>query len=105
MLTEFGKRLPATAMQWGVTLQGTRAAMAYKADELPAPLLAALVAISTFTDGASWSIDARVIGLGVAAIALWRRLPFVVVVIAAAAISSKTVISLFSATKKTMCLL
>jgi branched-subunit amino acid transport protein len=55
------------------------------ADELPAPLLAALVAISAFTDGTTWTLDARVIGLGVAAVALWRRLPFVVVVILAAA--------------------
>lgn len=55
------------------------------ADELPAPLLAALVAISTFTDGTAWTLDARVIGLGVAAITLWKRLPFVLVVIAAAA--------------------
>ena len=54
------------------------------ADELPAPLLAALVALSTFTDGTTWTLDARVIGLGAAAIALWRRLPFVVVVIVAA---------------------
>lgn len=54
------------------------------ADELPAPLLAALVAISTFTTDAAWTLDARVIGLAAAAIALWRRLPFVVVVIVAA---------------------
>ena len=55
------------------------------ADELPAPLLAALVAISSFTDGAAWTFDARTVGLAVAAIALWKRLPFVVVVIVAAA--------------------
>lgn len=55
------------------------------ADDLPAPLLAALVAISAFASGDSWSVDARAVGLVVAAIALWRKLPFVVVVIAAAA--------------------
>lgn len=54
------------------------------ADELPAPLLAALVAISTFTSNVGWTLDARVVGLGAAAFALWRRLPFVVVVIVAA---------------------
>lgn len=54
------------------------------ADELPAPLLAALVAISTFTSDAAWTLDARVIGLGAASVALWKRLPFVVVVIVAA---------------------
>lgn len=55
------------------------------ADDLPAPLLAALVAISTLTDGSSWTIDARAVGMVVAAVALWRKLPFVMVVIAAAA--------------------
>ena len=54
------------------------------ADELPAPLLAGLVAISTLTADAAWTLDARIVGLGAAAIALWRRLPFVVVVIVAA---------------------
>ena len=54
------------------------------ADELPAPLLAALVAISTFTGETAWTLDARIIGLGAAAFALWKRLPFVVVVIIAA---------------------
>jgi branched-subunit amino acid transport protein len=55
------------------------------ADDLPAPLLAALVAISAFTTGSEWTVDARAVGLLVAAIALWKKLPFVVVVIAAAA--------------------
>lgn len=55
------------------------------AEELPAPLLAALVAISTFSGEATWTIDARVIGLAAAAIALWKQLPFVVVVIVGAA--------------------
>ena len=54
------------------------------ADDLPAPLLAALVAISTFATGTTWTIDARAAGLAVAAIALWKKLPFVVVVIVAA---------------------
>jgi branched-subunit amino acid transport protein len=54
------------------------------ADELPAPLLAALVAISTFTSDTGWTLDARMIGLGAAAVGLWRRLPFVAVVIVAA---------------------
>jgi branched-subunit amino acid transport protein len=52
---------------------------------LPAPLLAALIATSTLAEGQRWTIDARVIGLAVAAVALWRRLPFLVVVLSAAA--------------------
>ena len=54
-------------------------------DLLPAALLAALTAVSTVGDGQSLVLDARLVGLAAAAIALWRRAPFVVVVIAAAA--------------------
>lgn len=57
---------------------------------LPAPLLAALVATSTFVDDQRWILDARVAGLIVAAIALWRRLPFVFVVLLAAAATAAT---------------
>jgi branched-subunit amino acid transport protein len=52
---------------------------------LPAPLLAALVVSSAFVDNRAWVLDARVVGLLVAGLALWRRLPFVVVVFLAAA--------------------
>ena len=52
---------------------------------LPAPLLAALVMTSTFADDKSLAVDARHVGLAVAGLALWRRAPFVVVVILAAA--------------------
>jgi branched-subunit amino acid transport protein len=55
------------------------------ADNAPAALLAALVATSVFTDGTALVVDARIVGLGVAAVALWRRVPFVVVVLLAAA--------------------
>ncbi|MGI9624218.1 MAG: AzlD domain-containing protein [Acidimicrobiales bacterium] len=51
---------------------------------LPAPLLAALIVTSTFGDGEELVLDARVIGLVVAAIALKLRAPFVVVVVLAA---------------------
>ena len=52
---------------------------------LPAPLLAALVATSTFVESQRWVLDARVAGLLIAGLALWRRLPFVIVVVLAAA--------------------
>jgi hypothetical protein len=51
-------------------------------------LLAALIAVQTFAtgdDGRSLTIDARAVGLLVGAVAVWRRAPFVVVVIVAAA--------------------
>lgn len=52
---------------------------------LPAALLAALVVVSTIAEDAAITIDARLVGLGAAAVALWRRAPFVVVVLVAAA--------------------
>jgi branched-subunit amino acid transport protein len=54
-------------------------------DLLPAAVLAALVVVSTFGEGQSYVVDARVGGLVVAGVALWRRAPFVVVVVAASA--------------------
>ena len=48
---------------------------------IPAALLAALVFNSSFTDGQSYALDGRAIGLGVAIIAAWRKLPLIVVVI------------------------
>jgi len=52
-------------------------------DLLPAALLASLAIVSTLGDGRNMTIDARVVGIVVAAIALWRRAPFVLVIIAA----------------------
>ncbi|HEY2812641.1 MAG TPA: AzlD domain-containing protein [Acidimicrobiales bacterium] len=52
---------------------------------LPVALLGALVATQTFTSGHDLTIDARVVGLAVACIAVWRRAPFLVVVVLAAA--------------------
>ena len=52
---------------------------------LPAALLGALVATSTFATGHSLHLDARAVGLAAAAFALWRRAGFIVVVLAAAA--------------------
>jgi hypothetical protein len=49
-----------------------------------AGLLAALVAVQTAAAGTSLALDARVPALAVAAVALWRRAPFLVVVLLAA---------------------
>jgi branched-subunit amino acid transport protein len=51
---------------------------------LPVALLAALIATQTFSTGRSLTIDARAVGLGVAAVAVILRAPFLVVVAAAA---------------------
>lgn len=48
-------------------------------------LLAALVATNTFADGQRLTIDARVVGLGVAAVAIRFRAPALLVIVLAAA--------------------
>jgi branched-subunit amino acid transport protein len=55
------------------------------ADLIPVALLAALVAVQVFADDTRLVVDARLAGLAVAAGALVLRLPFLVVVVAAAA--------------------
>jgi branched-subunit amino acid transport protein len=49
------------------------------------PLLAALVVVQTFDGGRRLVLDARVPALAVAALLVWRRAPFLVVVLGAAA--------------------
>jgi uncharacterized membrane protein len=51
------------------------------AELLPAALLAALVATQTVTDGTSLTLDARVVGVGIAAVAVALRAPFALVVL------------------------
>ena len=54
---------------------------------IPAALLSALVAVQTFTGtGGRLTIDARAIGLGLAAALYWKRVNFLVVIIAAGAV-------------------
>ncbi|WP_236683047.1 AzlD domain-containing protein [Demequina globuliformis] len=51
-------------------------------------LLAALFAVQAVTSGTDVVLDARVAAVGVAAVLLWRRAPFIVVVFAAAAVAA-----------------
>ena len=51
---------------------------------LPVALLAALTAQQTFADGHDLVVDARLVGLGAAFVALLLRAPFIVVLLAAA---------------------
>jgi branched-subunit amino acid transport protein len=53
-------------------------------DLVAVPLLAALILVQTVTDGHRFVLDARAPALGVAAVLVWRRAPFLVVVLAAA---------------------
>jgi uncharacterized membrane protein len=52
---------------------------------IPVALLAALIGISTFSSGHRLVLDARAAALGVAALAVLLRAPFLVVLLAAAA--------------------
>ncbi|HEY2650302.1 MAG TPA: AzlD domain-containing protein [Solirubrobacteraceae bacterium] len=52
---------------------------------VPVPLLAALILLQTLSTGHRLVLDARTPALGVAALLVWRRAPFLVVVLAAAA--------------------
>ncbi|MDQ1137082.1 hypothetical protein QE410_001881 [Microbacterium sp. SORGH_AS 1204] len=54
------------------------------ADLLTVALLSALVVVQTLAAGAAVIVDARVPAVGVAALLLWARAPFLVVVAAAA---------------------
>lgn len=55
---------------------------------LASALLAALVVVETFARGRSLVLDARVLGVAFAAIALTRRAPMIVVVLGAAAVTA-----------------
>ncbi len=54
------------------------------ADLIPVGLLGALIAVQVFADDKSLVIDARLLGLGVAAVLLTLRVPFLGVVFGAA---------------------
>jgi branched-subunit amino acid transport protein len=51
-------------------------------------LLFALFTVQAFTTGASIVVDARVVAVAVAAVLLWRRAPFIVVVVVAAGVAA-----------------
>ncbi|TVR36110.1 MAG: AzlD domain-containing protein [Nitriliruptor sp.] len=59
-------------------------------DLLPAALLAALVATQTLATETSLVLDARVVGVGAAAIAVWLRAPFAIVVLVGAGVTALT---------------
>lgn len=58
------------------------------AAQLPAALLAALIVVNTVGGDRALVVDARLAGVAAAALALWRRLPFFVVVLIAVAVTA-----------------
>jgi branched chain amino acid efflux pump len=57
-------------------------------DLVSVPLLAALILTQTAGDGHRLVADARLPALAVAAVLIWRRAPFLVVVLAAAGVAA-----------------
>ncbi|MRJ76954.1 AzlD domain-containing protein [Aeromicrobium sp. SMF47] len=55
---------------------------------IPAGLLGALIAVQVFADGTSVQLDARLLALGVAAVLLALRVPFLPMVVAAALVAA-----------------
>lgn len=55
---------------------------------LPIVLLAALIGVQTFGQGQAVSLDARFAGLMAAAIAVWRRAPFLLVIALAVVVTA-----------------
>jgi branched-subunit amino acid transport protein len=62
-----------------------RPAVTQALELIPVPLLAALILVQTLDGGERLVVDARVPALGVAVVLAWRRAPFLVVVLGAAA--------------------
>lgn len=58
------------------------------ADRVTVVLLVALVSVQTFTSTTGLTIDARVPALAVAALLFWLRVPYILVVVAAAAVAA-----------------
>ena len=78
-----GQRL--LGMFWAGPFLSKRPLLARLADLLPAAVIAGVVAQLTVTSNGSLTIDARLVGLAVACLMVWRRAPLYFVVLAAAA--------------------
>jgi branched-subunit amino acid transport protein len=55
---------------------------------IPAALIAALVVKDTFSVGQHLQLDPRAAGVGTAAIAAWRKAPFIVVIVLGTAVTA-----------------
>lgn len=72
----------------GARVLDRRPALGRLATLIPAAVVMAVIVQLTFGVGGSLRIDARAVGMTVAAVLVWRRAPFVVVVLAAAAVTA-----------------
>lgn len=68
----------------GGRLLARQPALGRLATLIPAAVVMAVIVQLTLASGTSLRIDARLVGMSVAGVLVWRRAPFVVVVLAAA---------------------
>ncbi|MGB6057654.1 MAG: AzlD domain-containing protein [Microthrixaceae bacterium] len=76
---------------FGLVVIGGRTLSGHAADLarlLPAALLSALIAVGVLTTDTSLTLDARFVGIVFAGFATWRKWPFTVIVIGAAAVTA-----------------
>jgi branched-subunit amino acid transport protein len=55
---------------------------------VPAAVISALIMMNTFATGNELVLDARAAGVGVAAVAAWRRAPLILVIVLGAAVTA-----------------
>ena len=55
---------------------------------IPPALFAALIAVQTLESDGAVQLDARAVGVAAGAVAVWRRAPFVLVVVVAMAVTA-----------------
>ena len=84
----WGQRL--IGMFIGGRLVRSRPSLARLATLIPAAVVMAVIVQLTLATGTALVLDARAVGMTVAAVLVWRRAPFVAVVIAAAAATAVT---------------
>ncbi len=82
---------------WGQRLAGMflvgpalerRPVLSKAASLIPAAVICAVIVQLTVANGTSLVVDERLAGLAVAGLLVWRKAPFVVVVVAAAAVTA-----------------
>ena len=72
----------------GGRLLGRHPSLGRLATLIPAAVIMAVIVQLTLATGKTLTIDARAAGMAVAALLVWRRAPFAVVVVAAAAVTA-----------------
>lgn len=72
----------------GAALLARVPALIRLASLIPAAVVAAVIVQLTAASGTSLEVDSRLAGMAVAGVLVWRRAPFVVVIVAAAAVTA-----------------